>query len=121
MKAASVLVVDDEQINAEIIIRNFALKGHRGIAALDAEQAVAKLAAGTYDLVLLDHILPGITGMQALDRLKRLTQAPIYMMSGYSGEETRRDAVLLGAAGFFPKPLDIPAILAVLDALPERP
>jgi len=119
--SAKVLVVDDETANIEILLRCLAQRGHSGVGAENAEEAARALAAGAFDLVLLDHVLPGTTGMQALPRLKALTRAPIHIMSGFSDDDTRRDAELLGAAGFLPKPLELEALFALLAALPERP
>ncbi len=120
MKAAHVLVVDDERPNIEIMVRILALKGHRGTGADSVEGAAAALSCAAYDLVLLDHVLPGATGMQSLGKLRALTQAPIYIMSGYSDDDTRQDAMLLGASGFLPKPLDCVVIFALIESLPER-
>jgi len=120
VKAARVLLVDDEPANVEVLARSLDLKGHSGTGAGSAEAAEAALAAGSFDLVLLDHVLPGATGMQSLARLRALTKAPIYIMSGYTGDDTRMDAELLGAAGFLPKPIAINEIFALIDALPER-
>jgi len=114
-------VVDDERINVEILLRCLAQKGHSGVGVESAEEAARALSAGAFDLVLLDHVLPGQTGMQALPRLRSLTRAPIHIMSGYSDDDTRRDAELLGASGFLPKPIEFEAVDALLAALPERP
>ena len=111
--------MDDERPNIEILLRCLADKGHTGLGAENAEDAAKALSAGCYDFVLLDHVLPGATGMQSLPRLRALTRAPIYIMSGYSDDETRRDAELLGATGFLPKPLDLPPLYALLASLPE--
>ena len=121
MKAAHVLVVDDEHAIIEIVVRALAQRGHRGTGADGAEAAASALSAASYDLVLLDHVLHGTTGMQALHRLKALTKAPIHIMSGYAGDDTRRDVLLLGAAGFLPKPIDLAELFALIDALPEKP
>lgn len=121
MRSAKVLVVDDEGSNVEILLRCLAQQGHTGVGAGSAEGAVQALERGAFDLVLLDHVLPGETGMQALPRLRALTAAPIHIMSGFSDDETRRDAELLGAAGFLPKPIELDSLFALLRALPERP
>lgn len=120
MKSARVLVVDDEAPIIEVMGTALAQKGHSATGAATAEAADAALASGAFDLVLLDHVLPGTTGMQALGRLQRRTKAPIYIMSGYTGDDTRQDVLLLGAAGFLPKPVDMSEIMALIDALPER-
>jgi DNA-binding response OmpR family regulator len=110
--------VDDEPAAVEILLRFLEAKGHCVEGAGSAEAAVDALRRGTYDFVLLDVVLPGRTGMQALAELKTLTRAPIHVMSGLNDEETRTDILLLGASGFFGKPLDMLAILAAIDALP---
>ena len=120
MKSAHVLVVDDERPNIEILLRALEQRGHSGAGALDAAAAAAALSAGSFDLVLLDNVLPGMTGMQSLAALGKLTKAPIHIMSGYTDDDTRRDALLLGAAGFLPKPIDIAEIYTLLETLPDK-
>jgi len=110
--------VDDEPLAVEIFERYLSAKGHRVVGAGSAEEAAETLRGGIFDLVLLDVVLPGITGLQALAVLRRLTRAPIHIMSGQNDEDTRKDALLLGAAGFFGKPIDLAAILSAVDALP---
>lgn len=121
MKTAQILLVDDEGANIEILRTALERRGHCATGVSNAEAAASALSAASYDLVLLDHVLPGMTGMQSLGKLRALTQAPIHIMSGYSDDDTKKDALLLGAAGFLAKPLDLAAIFALLDGLPERP
>ena len=121
MRSAKVLVVDDERASIEVLLRWLTQKGHEGTGAESAEEAARALANGIFDLVLLDHVLPGATGMQSLPRLRALTKAPIHIMSGYSDDDTRRDAELLGASGFLAKPVELEPLHALLAALPERP
>jgi len=113
-------VVDDEPAAVEMLARYLETGGHRAEGAASAEDALEALKKRTYDLVLLDLILPGLTGLQALSALKKLTRAPIHIMTGLNDGETKKDALLLGADGFFGKPLDLPAVLAAVNALPER-
>ena len=121
MKQARLLIVDDDRASAEILLRVLDSKGHCARAVENAEDAAKYLDEESFDIVLLDHVLPGATGMQSLGRLRKLTRAPIHLMSGYTDDETRTDAQLLGAAGFLPKPLDLASIFILIDALPERP
>lgn len=113
-------MVDDEIQLIEVMLRALEQRGHLGTGAESAEAAHRALSAAPFDLVLLDHVLPGVTGMQALGKLRALTSAPIYMMSGYTGDDTRQDVMLLGATGFLPKPLDLADLFALIAALPER-
>lgn len=113
--------MDDERTIVDVLSYAFATKGHATVGVNTAEEAASALSAGTYDIVILDQVLPGVTGMQSLGALSALTRAPIYLMSGQTDLDTRRDALLLGATGFLPKPLDLSAIFAIIEALPERP
>jgi DNA-binding response OmpR family regulator len=121
VRGASILVVDDEKSAVEIISRYFAMDGHRVAGAGSAEAAADLLRRESFDFVLLDVVLPGRTGLQALAEFRTLTKAPVHIMSGFSDDEARRDALLLGASGFFGKPLDLAEVAAVIDALPDRP
>jgi|CXWL01.1.fsa_nt_gi two-component system response regulator FlrC len=120
MKAARILLVEDDHASAQMLTRLFKSGGHETIAVETAEHAFEAAANGVYDLVLLDQVLPGATGMQSLRKLRSMTRAPIYLMSGYNSEDTRVDAELLGARGFLPKPLDINEVLKLIADLPER-
>ena len=121
VRGARILVVDDEPTAVEILSRYLEASGHHVGGAGSAEDAAEALRRESYDFVLLDVVLSGRTGMQALAELKTLTRAPIHMMSGLNDEDTRQDALLLGAAGFFGKPLDLAAIIAAVAALPSAP
>jgi DNA-binding response OmpR family regulator len=114
-----VLLVDDEPAIIDVVARYLRAVGHDVVGAGDAEEAAAILGAGRFDFVLVDLVLPGRTGLQALAEFAALTSAPLHLMSGQTDPDTRRDALLLGAASFVPKPLDLPAICALIDALPE--
>lgn len=113
-------MVDDEPAAVEMLARFLENNGHRAVGAGSAEAALESLKKGTYDFVLLDLILPGLTGLQALAELKKNTTAPIHVMSGLNDSETKADALLLGAAGFFGKPLDLGAVLSAVNQLPEH-
>jgi CheY-like chemotaxis protein len=121
MKAARVLIVEDESQLLEVMSRLLEQRGHSVAGAGSAEEGQRRLAESSFDAVLLDQVLPGVTGTEALRRLVGAGRgAPVYLMSGFTGDELREDARLLGAAGFVSKPIDFPSLYALLDALPER-
>lgn len=119
MRSARILAVDDEAVNVEILTRYLATKGHVVTGAGDGEQALAALKGRSFDLILLDLVLPGRTGLEIMAEMLNATSAPVIAMSGQSDDDTRRDAMLLGASGFLGKPLDLAALCALIDALPE--
>lgn len=117
MNGARVLVVDDEQMTVDILSRFLASKGHFVAGAYSAEEALDALKSSRYDMVMLDVVLPGRTGLQALADIRRLTTAPVYVMSGMNDDESRKDALLLGATEFFAKPFDFEQVLGAIAAL----
>lgn len=110
--------MDDDAPSLEILKRLLAKRGHRATTASSVDAARVLLTAGSFDAVLLDHVLPGATGVQALREFRTLTKAPLYIMSGYNDPDFQKDALLLGASGFLSKPLDFAAVTALLEALP---
>lgn len=121
MKSARVLIVEDEEVPRFMLQRYLEGKGHVVAAVRSAEDAIPRLELGEFDLVLLDLLLPGLSGFEALAYFRRSCRAPIHIMSGQTDEVSRGDAAALGAAGFVPKPVDFPEVCALLDALPEKP
>ena len=73
-----------------------------------------------FDAVLLDIELPGLSGLKAIDAFTSESKAAVFLMTGHSDSEIEKDALLLGAKGFFPKPLDFDAVLAAITSLPKR-
>jgi two-component system response regulator HydG len=111
------LVVEDEQLIIQVISRMLADKGYGIQSVRSAEDALARLKDEAFDAVLLDNVLPGMTGLRALSEIARLSRAPILMMTGHFDEEFKKDALLLGAAAFLAKPLDIDALDAEIRKL----
>ena len=69
-----------------------------------------------FDLILTDNILPGITGLQSLSRL-RASGAPVIVMSSQCGPDTEKHALPLGASAFIKKPFTIGELKRLLSKL----
>lgn len=113
--ARRILMVDDERSCVPAMRRLFARAGYTLIAVGSAEEALTRTQTETFDAVLLDVSLPGMTGLEAITELGRRSDAPVFVMSGHSDDEMKKDALLLGAAGFFRKPLDFKEAVAAMD------
>lgn len=109
-----ILIVDDEHATRAVLARLCEARGHTVLLAASAEEALALLPGESFALVLLDLSLPGRTGLEALGELKRGSSAFVALATGRDDEDTRRDAALLGADAFLPKPVDAAALDAVL-------
>lgn len=108
-----VLVVDDNVINRDILARWLKREGLRAVVATNGRQALELLAAETFDLVLLDILMPEMDGIQVLQHLKayaRLREIPVVMISALDEIESVVRCLELGADDYLPKPFN-PAIL----------
>lgn len=109
------LVVEDDPDVVLVIRRLLVRDGHTVTAASSAEDGLAALKAGAFDVVLLDNGLPGAMGIKALPEFVAATAAPIVMMTGHPNEDVEKDALLLGAKALIGKPFEAGAIEALLQ------
>ncbi|MDE2143905.1 MAG: response regulator [Elusimicrobia bacterium] len=101
---AHVLLVEDDPAQLADAWGILEANGCRITAAESAEAALCQVERTRFDVILTDNILPGMTGLQALPRL-RASGAPVIVMSSQCGPDMEKDARLLGAAAFIKKPL----------------
>lgn len=101
-----ILIVDDEKSVLSILVRFLEAEGYETASADSAEAAIALVDTENFDLILLDVVLPGMTGFSAIEALKRRCSAAVLLMSGDANDDNSKDAILLGAVGMVRKPLD---------------
>jgi len=107
--SAHILVVDDVSENRRLLERILQRLGHTAAVAEDGEDALAKLAAGPFDLVLLDIEMPKLDGIAVLRRMKadpNLSDIPVVMVSGVDEVDAISQCIELGADDFLSKPFD---------------
>lgn len=107
--AAHVLVVDDNEVNRDLLARRLTREGHRVALAVDGLDALAKLAADDFDLILLDIMMPGLNGFEVLERLKAdeaLRYLPVILISALADDDNMVKGISLGADDFLPKPFN---------------
>jgi class 3 adenylate cyclase len=104
-----VLVVDDNEPNRDLLARRLARDGHQVELAADGYEALAAVAARPFDLVLLDLMMPGISGYEVLGRLKadeRTREIPVIMISALDEMDTIVRCIEAGAIDYLSKPFD---------------
>jgi len=104
-----VLVVDDNEVNRDLLARRLQREGHRVELAVDGLEALAKLATDEFDLVLLDIMMPGLSGYEVLERLKAdetLRYLPVILISALGDADNMVKGISLGADDFLPKPFN---------------
>jgi sigma-B regulation protein RsbU (phosphoserine phosphatase) len=127
--APRILVVDDNADNRDVLTRRLHRLGYAAVdTAADGHEALAaitdKAAQGApYDTVLLDVMMPGLTGVQVLERLAAdalLAQTPVIMISAATEIETVVRCIELGAEDYLPKPFNPTLLRARLGAVLEK-
>jgi two-component system, cell cycle response regulator len=106
---ALVLVAESSAEIRDALLRRLGERGHRVAGAGEGEEALALVEREAPDVVLLDHELPGIHGMEVLDRLRaheELAAVPVIMLTGSSDPELMREALRRGAHDCLRKPFD---------------
>ncbi|MEM8934394.1 MAG: response regulator, partial [Acidobacteriota bacterium] len=107
---ATLLVVDDVEENRDILVRRLRRDGYTMLAAATGEEALARVAAGGVDLVLLDIMMPGMDGFEVLRRLRAdpaSADLPVVMVTAKDEGEDLDRAFELGADDHIAKPVNI--------------
>jgi DNA-binding NtrC family response regulator len=116
-----ILVVDDEADIRESLEALLDLEGYHVDLAINATEGLKKIEAGSYDLVLLDLMMPDRSGMEVLqDVRERDTETPIFMITAYGSVEVAVKALKAGANDYFSKPWDNEKLLVEIDRMIAR-
>jgi DNA-binding NtrC family response regulator len=103
-----VLLVDDEEDFLEVMSERMQARGMEVETCTSAEQAIEKLKSEAFDAIILDFMMPGIDGMQALKDIKaRSPEAQIILLTGHATVEKGVEAIKAGATDFLEKPADL--------------
>jgi DNA-binding response OmpR family regulator len=101
---ATVLVVDDEPIVREVVVRYLAREGHRIVEAADGESARGAIERSDPDLVVLDVMLPGTDGLELCRWIRSFSELPVIMLTARGEEADRIVGLELGADDYVTKP-----------------
>lgn len=119
-----ILVVDDNDDNRYTLTLHLDLEGYTNVeAAHDGEEAIARLEAGSFDLLLLDVMMPKVDGYQVLTWLKnhaRLRDLPVIMISALAEMNSVVRCIELGAVDYLLKPFNPVLLKARLGATLEK-
>lgn len=120
MEAFHILVVEDDPDINNLLCRIVTDAGYDCRPAFSGSEAALLAEQYSYDLVLLDLMLPGLTGEEFIARLRERKTMPIIVLSAKAGTEARVNVLKLGADDFIPKPFDNAEILARIEAQLRR-
>jgi adenylate cyclase len=118
--SAKILVVDDQPVNVKLLEQLLTLSGYEVVTAASGQEALDKVDGANPDLVLLDVVMPKMSGYEVCRalRAKRETQLlPIVMVTALDPSEERVKGIESGADDFLSKPINQPELLARVKSL----
>jgi len=116
-----VLVVDDQEDVVDVIQRGLTRSGHAVTAAYSGEEGLEKASVDSFDVIVLDVMLPGMSGFDVARELRdRGVSTPILMLTARDEEDDVIRGLRQGADGYLPKPFRIGELEARLLALKRR-
>jgi class 3 adenylate cyclase len=118
-----ILVVDDNEVNRDILVRRLVRQGYTPVGAEHGREALDRLRAESFDLVLLDILMPEMNGYQVLEEIKRdpdLRHLPVIMISALEEIDSVARCIEIGAEDYLPKPFNPVVLRARIGASLEK-
>lgn len=115
-----ILVIDDDTRLRDLLQRYLSEQGFRVTTAVDAADARAKLTSIAFDLLVLDIMMPGETGLQLTETLRRDNAVPILLLTAMNETENRIAGFECGADDYLPKPFEPRELVLRINAILRR-
>ncbi len=117
--SGKILVLDDEEKMVSLLVKSLERSGYEASGFTDSSQAIHQLKAGDFDVLLTDLRMPGLDGLEVLDRVKRIDPGlDVILMTAYASVDTVKEALKRGAVDYLTKPVsaekDLKPLLANL-------
>lgn len=115
---AKILVSEDEILINNLICKNLKLVGHKATPSFDGEDTLAKIKFDDYDLILLDIMLPSLSGFEVKERMEK--DVPIIFVTAKDSLSDKLKGLGLGADDYIVKPFEILELLARVESVLRR-
>jgi len=103
-----ILLVDDEYEFVQTLAQRLKLRGYEVTTALSGENCLEIFFSKSFDLVVLDLMMPGMSGLEVLAELKKIESSlPVILLTGHGSTKEGMEGMKLGAEDYLMKPLDI--------------
>ena len=118
--SSRILVVEDEQAIRELVAYTLEVEGYHVFAAENGMEAFERFSTDKPDLVVLDLMMPAITGLEVLQQLRQRSTVPVLILSALASEDNRVRGLQLGADDYLVKPFSPRELVARVEALLRR-
>ena len=107
-----ILIIEDDPDILDIVTFNLEREGYKVDSATDGEEGLLTFAAHSYDLILLDIMIPKLSGLEVLDTIRLRSDIPVLIMSARTAEEDRLAGLARMADDYICKPFSVKELLA---------
>ena len=114
------LIVEDDRLLAEAVSDYFAGKGWKSRTVYNGEDAVEKAVNGSWNMILLDVMLPGRDGFSICRKIREQTDTPVFFITARVMEEDELKGYAVGADDYITKPFSLPVLYAKVMAMTGR-
>ncbi len=117
---AKILIVEDNELNLDMLVRRLARKGYEVVSAVDGEQGLSMATTEQPDLILMDMSLPGMDGWEATRQIKAdpVTQTiPVIALTAHAMVGDREKALRAGCDDYDTKPVEFQRLLEKMENL----
>lgn len=120
MSAARILIIEDDTTLSDQIARLLKEKGFNTKQCLDGQTGLVAALQDTFDLVLLDILLPSLNGLSVLNQIRKVKHTPVMMITACGAEQERIEGYRKGADDYLPKPFNFTEMMLRIEALLRR-
>ncbi len=119
-EARRILIVDDDRLTLALLADHLEKQGYVVAKASSGEEALAVYESFDPHLIVMDICLPGISGIEAAQRIRALCDIPVIFLSAYEDPEYLRDSIALGGMVYLLKPLTVQQLIPPIESALAR-
>jgi CheY-like chemotaxis protein len=117
-----ILLAEDNAVNRQLVTALLAKRGHASVSVVNGREAVAAVANGRFDLVLMDVQMPEMDGLQATAAIRKAeegtgTHVPIVALTAHAMKGDREACLAAGTDEYLSKPVNAPELFALIETL----